>query len=292
MSLQTARTNLEVRSRPAKKKTLTRFRPWVILCASLASLLLCAVVTAGAQGYAPQFSVQALDGGSITNSSLSGNVVLLQFWATWCGYCRRDQPAVDQLERAYSDKGLSVLAIDVGESPEKVRAYLQGNPRSCQIALDPSQSTAAQFGADAFPHYVLIDRNGKVAGTIEGAAGEGGLRHLIERSGVFSNKDRLPTSQRASAAPVGHSSVVNVPYVAAAVPSKPLPKTVFFFLNGEQLETDSYLLRPGVLELTVDGQLRQVPLTTVDLKKTVSVNHQRGIDLKIPTAQNQLFLAF
>lgn len=263
-----------------------------MLYASLTLLLLCTVGNAGAQGYAPQFSVQALDGGSITPGSLSGNVVLLQFWATWCPYCRSEQPAVDKIERAFAGKGLIVLAIDVGESPEAVRAYLQRNPRSCQIAVDPDRSTAAQFGVRTFPHYVLIDRNGRIAGTLHGAGGEDALLHLIEHSRVFSNPDRLPASRQGGAVRVERSSVVNVPLAPSVPGSKPLPKTVFFFLNGEQLEADRYLLRPGVLELTVDGRPRQIPLSTLDLKKTVAVNHQRGIDFKIPTTSSEIFLAF
>jgi cytochrome c biogenesis protein CcmG, thiol:disulfide interchange protein DsbE len=253
---------------------------------------LCAAVNAGAQGYAPQFSVQALDGGSITASSLSGNVVLLQFWATWCPYCRSEQSTVDKVERAFADKGLTVLAVDVGEAPEAVRTYLQRNPRSCQIAVDPDRSMAAQFGVRTFPHYVLIDRNGRIAGALNGAGGEDALRHLIEHSGVFSNPDRLPASRQGGAVRVERSSVVDVPLTPSAARSKPLPKTVFFFLNGEQMEADRYLLRPGVLELTVDGRPRQIPLSTLDLKKTVSVNHQRGIDLRIPTTSSEIFLAF
>ncbi len=243
MSLRSAHTNsLDVRSGPANNLTL--IRPWTALCASLALLLLCTPTQAGAQGYAPQFSVQSLDGGSITNSSLSGNVVLVQFWATWCGYCRGDQPAVEQVERTYADKGLTVLAVDVGEAPETVRAYLRSNPRSSQIALDQGRSMAAQFGARAFPTYVLIDRNGKIAGTSHGAGGVEALNRLITRSGVFSNPDRLSASQRVNVTPVGRSSVVDVPVLPSAVPSRPLPKTVFFFLNGEQVEADRYLLRP------------------------------------------------
>jgi thiol-disulfide isomerase/thioredoxin len=266
--------------------------PSAILCVSLTLLLLCTAVGAGAQAYAPQFSVQALDGGSITNSSLSGRVVLLQFWATWCQYCRGDQPAVDQVERDFADKGLTVLAVDVGEPAETVRAYLQRNPRSCRIALDSRRSMAAQFGAHAFPHYVLLDRNGKIAGTLHGAAGEDALRQLIARSKVFSNTEKLSASYKAGATPVGRSSVIDVALAPKAGPAKPLPKTVFFFLNGEQLEADRYLLRPGVLELTVNGEPRQIPLDTLDLKKTTSANHERGIDFKVPAANNEVFLSF
>lgn len=257
-----------------------------MLCASL-TLLLCSAVVAGGQAYAPQFSAQTLDGGSITNSSLSGNVVLLQFWATWCQYCRGDQSAVDQIQSAFANKGLTVLAVDVGESPETVRKYLQSNPRSCQVALDPAQRMANQFGAHGFPHYVLLDRNGRIAGTQHGAGGEENLLNLLARSKVFSNTDQLSAS-----ASVGHSSVVNVPLMPKATLTKPLPKTVFFFVNGEQLETDQYLLHPGVLELTANGDRREIPLSDLDLKKTIAVNHQRGIELKIPSSKNELFLAF
>ncbi len=150
---------------------------------------------------------------------------------------------------------------------------------------------ATQFGAHAFPHYVLIDRSGRIAGTQHGAGGEQNLMDLITRSGVFSNTDRLSAAQQ-SAAPIGHSVVVNVPLMPRAAPSKPLPKTVFFFLNGDQLETDQYLLRPGVLESTVNGERREIPLTELDLKKTLAVNHDHGIELKIPTTKNEVFLAF
>jgi hypothetical protein len=199
---------------------------------------------------------------------------------------------VDRIQGAYAGNGLTVLAVDVGEAPETVRTYLQSHPRSCQIALDQDSAMATQFGAHAFPHYVLLDRNGRIAGTSQGAGGEDALRNLIARSKVFVNADRLSASYKSHAAPVGRSSVVNVPLASSSVPSKPLPKTVFFFLNGEQLEADSYLLRPGVLELTVKGEPRKVPLNDLDIKKTVSVNHERGIDFKIPSTNNEVFLAF
>lgn len=263
------------------------------LYVSLTLLLLCNTVAASDRGYAPQFSVPALDGGSITSSSLSGNVVLLQFWATWCQYCRADQPALDRVQSAYADQGLTVLAVDVGESPETVRSYLQSHPRSSQVALDQGHSMASQFGAHGFPYYVLIDRNGRIAGTQNGAGGEENLRYLIAHSGVFPNADRLSASAQGSAAPpLRQSRLIDVPYMPKSTPSKPLPKTIFFFANGEQLETDHYLLRPGVLELTVNGERRQVPLSDLDLKKTVSVNHERGIDFKVPTTKNEVFLAF
>jgi thiol-disulfide isomerase/thioredoxin len=73
---------------------------------------------------APQFSFRSLDGQTFNNSSLSGNIVLLQFWATWCPYCKRDQAAVDAIQSEYSGRGVVVVAVDVGEDESIVREYL------------------------------------------------------------------------------------------------------------------------------------------------------------------------
>ncbi len=53
-----------------------------------------------------------------------GKVVLVQLWATWCGYCKRDQPAVDEVVESYGKQGLVVLAVNAGESKKKVQQYL------------------------------------------------------------------------------------------------------------------------------------------------------------------------
>jgi len=71
---------------------------------------------------APKFHAKAMDGESFTNDSLRGKVVLFQFWATWCKYCRGDQDAVNEIVRDYADQGLIVLAIDVGESKKEGEA--------------------------------------------------------------------------------------------------------------------------------------------------------------------------
>jgi thiol-disulfide isomerase/thioredoxin len=78
---------------------------------------------------APRFTATTLDGEKFTNDSVKGKVVLLQFWATWCQYCRRDQPAVDAIVHDFPGT-LIVLAVDVGESKKKVRQYLEDSPRA------------------------------------------------------------------------------------------------------------------------------------------------------------------
>jgi thiol-disulfide isomerase/thioredoxin len=96
---------------------------------------------------APRFHAKTLTGESFTNDSVRGKVVLLQFWTTWCPYCRREQSLVDDIDREFSPRGLIVLAIDVAESKQKLAQYLQENPRSCRIVLTQDTNLAAMFAA-------------------------------------------------------------------------------------------------------------------------------------------------
>lgn len=134
----------------------------------------------------PNFRAKTLDGELFTNESLKGKVVLLQFWATWCPYCRREQPFVDALVHDFESQGLVVLAIDVGESKSKVKHYLRDSPRACSVVASEDTNLAALFAAHSYPYYVLLDRDGMVAGTQRGAAGEGALRRLLARAGLKS----------------------------------------------------------------------------------------------------------
>jgi thiol-disulfide isomerase/thioredoxin len=133
---------------------------------------------------APKFVAKTLEGEKFTNESLKGKVVLLQFWATWCSFCRADQPAVDALVHDFAGKGLVVLAVNVGESRNKVRQYLRDSPRACKIVLTEDTNLAAMFAATAFPLYVLIGKDGNIAATQRGAGGEDMLRRLLHEAGL------------------------------------------------------------------------------------------------------------
>jgi thiol-disulfide isomerase/thioredoxin len=248
-----------------------------------------------AQRPAPQFSVSTLDGGTVSNSSYSGQLVLLQFWTTWCPYCHRDQPALDNIQAAYASKGLAVLAIDVGEDEATVQKYLQANPRSCQIALDKNRNVASNFGASGFPHYVLLDRQGNIAGIASGAVGEASLRHLVSRGESSSKSDTTQTASRGTSAGAGAGipQWINVPAGPRSVaPSKPTPKTVFVFANGERFESEHYTMTGGYLDVMVAGQDRHIALNTLDAKKTIALNHARGVEVELPAGKSEIFLGF
>jgi thiol-disulfide isomerase/thioredoxin len=133
---------------------------------------------------APPFTARTLDGETLTNASLRGRIVLLQFWATWCPYCRKDQPILDRLERTFAGEGLTVLTFDVGESESTVRSYLRQNPRACRVALDPDKSASKAYGSHGVPFYVLLDRSGNILDTQNGSGGEASLLDLLKHAGL------------------------------------------------------------------------------------------------------------
>ena len=159
-----------------------------ITCLLLLSLFGTAVAPAAgktkAREAAPRFSATTTHGEKFNNDSLKGKVVLLEFWTTWCGYCLQEAGFVDRINDAYLNKGLVILAINVGESKKTVKKYLEQHPRSTRIVLTDDTNLAAMFQASVYPIYVVIDRDGNVAGEQRGAAGEGALRDLLADGGL------------------------------------------------------------------------------------------------------------
>jgi thiol-disulfide isomerase/thioredoxin len=125
-----------------------------------------------------------MDGDKYSSESLKGKVVLIEFWATWCKYCKSDERAIESVIQDYGSKGLLVLAVDMGEAKRKVKKYLEENPRSAKIVLAEDTTLAAICEARTYPLYVLLDRDGNVAGRQHGAAGEGALRRLLSKAGL------------------------------------------------------------------------------------------------------------
>ena len=156
------------------------------MCCVLCLAILCAFGGSEEREPAPRFVAKTVAGEKFTSESVKGKVVLLQFWTTWCQYCRSEQSLVDTINDELSGKGLLVLAVDVGESKKKVSKYLEENPRSCRIVLTEDTNLAARFAATRYPIYVVIDREGNIAGTQRGAAGEPALRRLLSRAGIES----------------------------------------------------------------------------------------------------------
>jgi len=130
---------------------------------------------------APIFKLKNLDGQEISLDQFKGKIVLLDFWATWCGPCRMAMPELEKLAKEYPDS-MVLLAINMQEPEEDVRGYVHENAIGSQVLLDKDGSTSRAYGAYAIPMYFLIDKTGVLrhiqAGYKSNMASQ--LRALIE----------------------------------------------------------------------------------------------------------------
>jgi thiol-disulfide isomerase/thioredoxin len=138
---------------------------------------------------APRFRAKTTTGDQFNNASVKGKVVLFEFWTTWCQYCEAEADLVDDIAKEFSGKGLIVLAVDVLEPDKTVKKYLVDHPRSVPIVLTKDTNLAAMYNAQSYPIYVVIDRDGNIAGEQRGAGGESALRRLLKRAGIESKEE-------------------------------------------------------------------------------------------------------
>lgn len=154
-------------------------------------LFLAATVFAGDETGqpAPRFRAKTTAGEQFNNESVKGKVVLFEFWTTWCKYCEGEAEIVDDIAKEFKSKDLIVLAVDVLEPDAKVKKYLAEHPRSVPIVLTKDTNLAAMYNAQVYPIYVVIDRDGNIAGEQRGAAGDRGIRRMLRRAGLQSDSD-------------------------------------------------------------------------------------------------------
>jgi peroxiredoxin len=132
----------------------------------VAALLLCgcgsatAAVAEGAP--APDVELADLAGKQVSLRDLRGQVVLLNFWALWCGPCKAELPEFQAVLEQYGPQGLSVVTVDLGDPPDKVAAYLQDKGYTFVTLVDPALKAGQTYDTRILPLSVLIDRQGVV----------------------------------------------------------------------------------------------------------------------------------
>jgi len=111
---------------------------------------------------APNFELSKLDGTQLKLSDLKGRIVVLDFWATWCGPCVASLPKITELGQEYKGAEVDVIAVNIEETSAIVRTFLDRAKISPVVALDSDGTVAKAYQATAIPQTVIIDRDGKV----------------------------------------------------------------------------------------------------------------------------------
>lgn len=118
--------------------------------------------------FAPDFTLKNLEGGQVSLRSQLGHPVVIFFWATWCPYCQREIPALEEIYTAYKDLGLVVLAVDVGESAAQARDYRAAHGLTFPILNDAREEIFNLYVGTAFPTNYFIDSSGRVVSVTVG----------------------------------------------------------------------------------------------------------------------------
>lgn len=142
-------------------------------------------------GTAPDFK---LDGQQkqVKLSDYHGQIVYLDFWASWCQPCRKSFVWMNKMQSLYGEEGFKVIAINLDESRQKADKFLQQIPASFDVAFDPRGKTAESYKVKAMPSSYLIDKKGNVIHANRGFRGndeeklEAKIRELIHQSTVAS----------------------------------------------------------------------------------------------------------
>ena len=112
---------------------------------------------------APAFRGVSLDGKVYNSADLKGKAVLLDFWATWCGPCKRSMPITEKLYEDYKSKGFLILGIDVGENRDVVEKFMTTAPFNYPVIMGDEAGMTSAYAVNLFPTFVLIGPDGKVA---------------------------------------------------------------------------------------------------------------------------------
>ncbi len=141
---------------------------------------------------APDFTLKSMDGKDYSLKDFRGQVVILDFWASWCTPCRADLPMLDKIYQEYQDQGLVMLGLNVGEGASTVGKFLAGAKVSFPVLITAGTETEQTYSVTAHPTVVLIDREGKVAFYHVGAGAEKELRSALAQVGFTTSPAGQP----------------------------------------------------------------------------------------------------
>jgi peroxiredoxin len=139
-----------------------RNRIAIAAIAATLALALPALAGSAGGGSAPQFTLGARSGKDVSLAQYRGQVVMINFWASWCGPCRQEMPLLDTIYRKYSKLGFTLLGVNVEPDSQAADEWLQQTPVSFPILYDKESKVSKLYDVAGMPCTVIIDRSGKL----------------------------------------------------------------------------------------------------------------------------------
>jgi len=166
-----------------------RSRRSVLMLAALVSLMLFGCKDAvggskGAVGSKPEFQLKTLDGRKLGPKDFPGQVVVVDFWATWCGPCRVQARILEPIQKDFEGKGVQFLATNVGEDEATVQGFVKSKPFPYPVLLDVDSAVSSGLGIYALPTLMVVDKKGKIALLKSGIVDGPTLRQALKDAGV------------------------------------------------------------------------------------------------------------
>jgi len=135
---------------------------------------------------APNFKLPQLDGPPVTLARLRGQVVVINFWASWCTECHVEQAALDQTWQQFQDSGVVVIGVNFEDSTGAARGYVRAQDVTYPIVEDSGSHTALAYGLRGVPETFVLNRSGRIVrhviGPVNVAALSGAINALLARS--------------------------------------------------------------------------------------------------------------
>ncbi|SFM34327.1 thiol-disulfide oxidoreductase ResA [Salibacterium qingdaonense] len=137
------------------------------------------VVEAGDK--APDFELETLEGETVRLSDYKGEGVFLNFWATYCKPCEEEMPYIERQSKIFEDRGVQVLAVNVGETEVTTRGFVERKNMTFPIPMDTGEALLNTYGIGPIPVTFLIDENGYVVDRITAGMSEQEINGYMER---------------------------------------------------------------------------------------------------------------